>query len=116
MLEQAIEIAKTIDRQEHRLVAIVTDKKDRILSIGINSYVKSHPTQAYFAKKAGKKKAIYLHAEIDALIKCKRFKPHKIFVARVNRKGESRLAAPCRICQLAIRDMGISEICYTKGE
>lgn len=112
MLNQAIEIAKNLTNRKHRLVAIITDKKDRILSIGVNSYQKTHPKQAYFAEKYGNKNRIYLHAEIDALIKCKH-KAHKIYVARINKKGLPLLAKPCQICQQAIKDIGIKKIYHT---
>lgn len=112
MLEQAIEIARNIKRGKCRVVAIVTDRRNRILSIGMNSYTKTHPRQFYYAEKAGNRRKIFLHAEIDALIKC-RHKPSKIFVARINSKGDGVMSRPCEVCQLAIKDMGIKEVYHT---
>lgn len=112
ILQKGIEIAKSLETNKYRLVAIITNKRGHILSIGCNSYEKTHPRQAYFAKKYGNKFRIYLHAEIDALIKCKG-NPHAIWIARVNNKGEPLLARPCNICQMAICDAGIEEIYFT---
>ena len=94
-------------------IPIITDKKGRILSVGKNNYKKSHPTQAYYAEKVGNRDQIFLHAEIASLIKC-RGKPYAIYIARVSRGGEPRLAKPCLICWQAIKDAGIKEIYYTK--
>jgi len=112
MLNLAIELAKNLKENKHKVACVITDKRGRILSIGQNSYNKSHPTQAYYAKQCKHFEKIYLHAEIDALIKLNH-RPHKIYIARVNKKGEPKLAAPCSICAMAIKEAGIKEIYHT---
>jgi len=112
MLNMAIEIARNIPYHKYRIACIVTNKRGRILSVGKNSYTKTHPRQAYYAQKSENKHKIYLHAEIDALCRCDG-KPYAIYVARVNRKGMPGLAKPCDICRMAIRDMGIKKVVYT---
>jgi len=112
ILQKGYDLLKTLPDQKYKLVAIVTDKRDRILSYGCNSYTKSHPQQAYYAEKIGNKFSIFLHAEISALIKCKR-KPYSIYIIRVNDKNQPVLAKPCEICMMAIKDMGIENIHYT---
>lgn len=115
MLDKAIKFATDLKRNKYRLCAIITDKRGRILSIGTNSYKKSHPRQAYYAVKCGNKDAIFLHAEIDALVKVKYTDtPYAIYIARVNNQGQSRLAKPCNICLNAIKDAGIEKVYYTK--
>lgn len=115
MLTEAIRLAIKIQSNKYRLVAIITDAKDRILTIGVNSYTKSHPRQYYYACKCGNSKRIFLHAEISAIINLKRNdKPAKIYVARVNKKEEVALAKPCAICMEAIKDVGIKELYYTQ--
>ena len=85
------------------LTAIITDKRGRILSIGKNSYIKTHPLQALIAEKLKQPHKIFLHAEIDAIIKCRQLeKAYKIQIFRTNSKGEYLLAAPCSICKEAI--------------
>jgi len=113
ILYTAIGFAKDIKKtSKYRLVAIIADKRGRILSIGRNSFEKTHPKQAYYAKKNGSKHRIYLHAEMDALVRCKE-KGYVIYIARVNRIGEPMLAKPCKICADAIKDSGIEKIFYT---
>lgn len=114
IFEKATKIAKKLPDQKYKLVAIITDKRDNILSVGMNSYKKSHPTQAYYSEKVGNGHQIYLHAELDAIIKLKYTdKPYAIHIVRVNNKGETLLAKPCPICKRAIKDVGIKEIYHT---
>lgn len=96
------------------VTAIIYDKKGNILSIGKNSYIKTHPLQARLANSVGKPKSIYLHAEIDAIIKCKDIsKAHRIRVIRVLKNGEYGNACPCSICREGISKTPIKEIEYT---
>lgn len=95
-----------------KLTAYVYNKKGALISIGTNSYEKTHPLQAYFACKSGNPDKVFLHAEIAALVKC-RAKPYKIYVERLNKNGEPRLAKPCEVCKLAIDVAGIEVVEYT---
>ena len=116
IFQKAIKIAKKLPNQKYKLVAIITDKKGHILSIGKNSFSKSHPTQAYYAEKVGNRHCIFLHSEIDAIIKLKYTDiPNSIYIVRINQKGEPLLSAPCEICQRAIKDVGIKNIYYTEN-
>lgn len=101
-------------KTHHQLTAIIYDKKGNILSIGKNSYVKTHPLQLLHAKKTGNPNKIYLHAEIHAIIKLKELtKAHRIFVSRWGKNGRPRLAKPCVICASAIKETGIQIIEHT---
>ncbi len=114
MLDTAISIARGIPykKGEQRIVALTLDRKGCILSVGKNSYTKSHPLQAKYAKMAGNAHKCFLHAEVDAIIKAR--KPiDKIVVCRVDSKGNAVLAAPCPVCQIAIKKAGINAIEYT---
>lgn len=116
MLNKAIKFASQIKSDKYRLCAIITDKKGNILSIGHNSYSKTHPRQFYFAKKVGTAHRIFLHAEIDALLKIPYGSiPNSIYIARVGKNKQPLLAKPCSICQMAIQDARIKNIYYTKG-
>lgn len=85
------------------VTAILYDRRGRILSIGKNSYVKTHPLQAFYASKVGHPKKIYLHAEIDALRRCKDLsKAYRIVVIRTLANGKEGNAKPCPICEAAI--------------
>lgn len=85
------------------------------MSRASNSYTKTHPLQAHFAKLAGKPNATYLHAELAALLKCGKRKPFSIFVERYKKDGSSGLAKPCAICERAIKAWGVKRISYTVG-
>lgn len=104
-----------MSRVKQELKATIYDKRGRVLAIGANSYSKSHPKQAEFAKAAGRDRAIYLHAEIAAIIKLrdKQSKAHRIFIERYGKNGEPLLAKPCEICCLALEMAGIKIIEHT---
>jgi tRNA(Arg) A34 adenosine deaminase TadA len=102
-------------KNKHHLKATVYDKKGRVLAVGENSYEKTHPKMACLAKKTNKPDRIYLHAEIAALVKVRSGTPYKIFVERYDSKGNPKLAAPCPICMMAIKEAGIKRIEYTVG-
>jgi len=88
---------------KQEITAIIYDKRGKVLSIGKNSYIKSHSLQAKYASKVGEHDKIFLHAEIDAIIKCRNIdKAHRIFISRPLRSGGYGLAKPCKICQHAI--------------
>jgi len=77
-------------------------KRKRLLAVGYNKD-KTHPLQGRFCKHPD---ALFLHAEIDAILKCRDIsKAHRIFVSRHTRSGGFGSAKPCPICQDAINTM-----------
>jgi deoxycytidylate deaminase len=100
--------------QHQSITAIIYDKRGRVLSVGQNSYIKTHPMQASFARKVGTEHKIFLHAEVHAIIRCKDLsKAHKILVTRYSKEGKPMLAKPCKICQSAIEAAGIKIVEHT---
>jgi len=97
---------------EQHIEATIYNKKGRIIAKARNSYTKTHPMQARFASKASNPLAIYLHAEIAALVKC-REKPYKISIVRFMKDGTLGNAKPCAICELAIKESGIKVLEYS---
>ena len=96
------------------LTAIAYDKRGRILSIGRNSYVKTHPLQAKAAASVGDDSKIYLHAEVAALVKVKDWsKIYRLVVTRFNSKGEPVCAKPCRVCQFVLDQAGVDKVEHT---
>lgn len=96
------------------VTAEIYDRKGRRLAKGRNSYTQTHPVQAMYAKKAGQPNRVFLHAEIDALIRVRGGKPYKISIKRKNAKtGRVGLAKPCPVCELAIKRAGIKQVEYT---
>ena len=99
---------------KQNITAIITDKRGRILSIGKNSYAKTHRIMATYGSAVGHPEKQFLHAEVAAIIKCKAIdKAHKIFVSRVLSNGEHGLAKPCPVCAHAIKLAGIKIIEHT---
>ena len=91
---------------QHHLTATIYDKRGRVLSIGYNSYVKTHTIQAKYAAAVGLPEKQFIHAEMAAILKCRNLdKAYRIMVTRFNKKGEPLCAKPCKICMEAIRDM-----------
>lgn len=96
------------------VTAVIYDKRGRVLSVGNNSYVKTHPLQAEHARRAGEPHKIYLHAEIHAITRCSDLsKAHSIAVFRYLEDGSPAKARPCAICQSAIEAAGIKHIEHT---
>lgn len=96
------------------MTAIIYDKRGRVLSIGKNSYFKTHPYQAKCAEQVGLPHKQFLHAEIHAIVKCKQlYKAHKIVVTRFDKAGGEKNARPCPVCQSAIEAAGIKIIEHT---
>ena len=100
--------------QRQNLNAIIYDKKGRVLSIGQNSYIKTHPLQAKHAKLAGLDDKVFLHAEVHAIVRCKDLsKAHRILVTRWGKNGLPLYAKPCPVCMSAIQAAGIEIIEYS---
>lgn len=96
------------------LTAFVYDRRGVLLSMGKNSYVKTHPLQARAAKKVGLDSKIFLHAEIAALAKVKDWsKAYRLVVVRFGATGRPLNAKPCEICMEVIKQTGIKEIEHT---
>ena len=98
---------------KHSITAIAYTKSGRIISIGHNSYIKTHPLQASIAASVGKQHKIYLHAEIDAIIRAKGERIHTLKIFRLGKSGKYLNAAPCPICSHAIKLYGIKHVEHT---
>ena len=110
--EHVIAIAKT--SLSKKQVGAILLNKNKIVATATNIETKTHPIQARFAKRVGLHEKIYLHAEIAALVKCKE-ECDTIVVARLggHNHDELRMAKPCPVCALALKEMGITNIHYT---
>lgn len=96
------------------ITATIYSRKGKVLAVGKNSYTKTHPIQARHAHRVGLDDKIFLHAEIAALIKCRK-EPYKIKIERYGKRGQPLLAKPCAVCELAIKEAGIKLVEYTIG-
>lgn len=102
-----------MSKKRFTIIARTYDKRGKQISIGINDYKKSHPMQKHFACLVGLPEKDRIHAEIQALLRCKDVVPYKITVERYNSEGTPVLAKPCPICQRAIETYGASVVEYT---
>ena len=123
-IEKALDIAFDMKNGGFNVCAIIV-YKNRIMSIGTNSYEKTHTKM----KTINSPLKIYLHAEVDALNKFKhiltynaiRDKKEKIikssvmYIACVSRGEKVKKARPCVVCMHNIEAFGIKTIIYTKN-
>lgn len=100
---------------EHQnITAVIYDKRGMVLGVGKNSYVKTHTYMAKIAASVGLPEKQYLHAEMDAILRCKNTKKaHRIAVFRVMKDGTFGNAKPCPVCTKAISLAGIKIIEHT---
>ena len=106
----AIDLAKS-NPAKQKMAAVIVDKRGRVLSYGVNSYVSTHPIQAKFGRLTGNPEAIWLHAEVSALVKL-RHKPHTMYVARVTKDMRPAMSKPCPACSAAIIEAGVKRVIY----
>jgi deoxycytidylate deaminase len=102
-------------KRRYNIKATAYDKKNRVIAVGFNNYGKTHTFQAQCAEKVGEPYKQYLHAEISAIIKSKGKKIHTLKIERYDHEGNPKTAAPCSVCQLAIKEAGIRWVNYTVG-
>ena len=101
-------------KRKQELTAIIYDKRGMPLSIGRNSYFKTHTYQAKIAKQVGLPEKEFVHAEIDAILKLKHpEKAHRILVTRFGANGQELNAKPCPVCAKAIELAKITIIEHT---
>ncbi|EKD89679.1 MAG: hypothetical protein ACD_33C00008G0005 [uncultured bacterium] len=110
----------------HSLIAIIRDKKGNILSIGKNLHLinnklsyKSHPymRQLAFKENGEDSKKIFLHAEIDAILKCDNInKAYEIQVFRYNKKEDFLCSKPCDICLSGIKKTNIKLVTFVDSD
>lgn len=103
-----------MSKQRFDMTAIIYDKRGRALSVGKNSYVKTHPLQAKHACMVGLPDKQFLHAEIHAISRCKQLhRAHRIVVMRFDSVGKPKNAKPCPVCESAIKAAGIKIVEHT---
>jgi len=88
-------------------------KGNRQIAVGMNNYTKSHPLQKHFAELVGVPDKQFLHAEIQALLRCKDTVPTTVTVERYDRQGNMKLAKPCKICSCALKKFGVRFVKFT---
>lgn len=114
---KTIEVAKTSTYHKSQRVGCIIVYKNTIISSGSNSE-KTHPIQQKQNKLRIKEDNLpKLHAEIKALIPLQKYNIDyskvELYVARINKNNELRLAYPCKSCMNYIKLLGIRHINYS---
>jgi hypothetical protein len=111
---------KSPEVRNYRICASVVYRHRDVVSLGFPRK-KTHPIQAKFGKN---KEAIYIHAEVEALLRAMRVtklnaKDYSIYIARVKRPGAFSTdfiegdARPCKGCGSFIHFCGLSQVIHT---
>ena len=111
MLQIAVEAALKSEYNTYRIGAAIFSRKGALISTGFNKQ-KTHVRQAKWAFEVGQPLRQFLHAEIDALIKCRHGDPYSIVIVRLTSKGLA-MAKPCAVCQRALLETHINKIYWT---
>jgi tRNA(Arg) A34 adenosine deaminase TadA len=97
--------------QSARIACAITTQKGMLISLGINR-MKTHPLQARYRDRWSR---IWLHAEIDAIVKAKGLvQGCNMYLLRVsydhNLKPFRSFVSPCKGCSSAIEHYGIKNL------
>ena len=107
MLNYCIQKAREGDSSGRvRVYSVATDKRGNFLGESLNSYIKTSPIMKRWANKMGHIGKEYLHSEMRTILSAMKSGKtiSKLYIARVNKKGESLPALPCDICKMFIED------------
>ena len=100
----AHEIAKRSLDDKHKVGAVIVNEDNtQVLAIGYNGDQKGGPNKRESMKVGG---SGFIHAEINALIKCDYNYPKK--------KKMYLTLSPCKMCAKAIVNAGIDEVVYSR--
>lgn len=100
----AHDIAKRSSDTKHKVGAVIVNEENtQVLSIGYNGDQKGGSNKRESLQTGG---SGFIHAEINALIKCDYNYPKK--------KKMYLTLSPCKLCAKAIVNAGISEVLYAK--
>ena len=104
-----------MSKKKYSIKATTFDSRGRKIAVAYNDYTKTHPRQAVLAAKVGLNEKQMLHAEIMCIIRSRGRKISKISIERYDAHGNPKLAKPCPICELAIKEAGVKLVEYTIG-
>lgn len=108
--------SKKSDHYRFHIGCVIAQNR-KLIASGYNTLTKTHPLQHHYASLVGKPDAIYLHAEMAAIVEARAkgidLTGSSVYVFRRGLAGDVRIARPCRICLRALTDAGVKEIIYT---
>lgn len=107
MLEYCVKKAREGDSGGRcRVYSVATDKRGNFLGESLNTYIKTSPVMKKFNFLSGQNGKEYLHSEVRTILAATKSNKiiDKLYIARVNRDGDSLPAKPCIICKMFIED------------
>lgn len=112
ILRSSAETAECVRSSRH---ACAITYKNKVLAIGRNS-LKTHPIMLKFGRNPS---SLFLHAEIDAMVKT--INQHgvdilsdcELYVLRITKSGKIAESCPCEGCQKAIDFFNIKKVYHT---
>jgi deoxycytidylate deaminase len=116
ILKVLIPLAKSTPFVQNSRHAAAIVYKNKILSTGI-CHLKTHPMMLKYQPND---KRIYLHAEIDAIIRTINnhgvdiLKDCSLHVIRITKGGNLGMSKPCPGCQKAIEAFGIKKVYWSE--
>ena len=113
--DKLIDILHQSNKKKYTVFCAALNINGDIISVGTNSYTKTHPMQKKLAQKCGNSNREYLHAEVAALVKCRK-QVCSLVVVRMTRTGIVRMARPCPICFQAMKEAGVIKVYYSDND
>ncbi len=108
--------SKQSDHYKFRIGCVIAKGRKHLAS-GYNTLTKTHPLQHHYASLVGKPDAIYLHAEMAAIVEARSkgidLTGSSAYVFRRGLAGDVRMCRPCIVCMEALKDFGVNTIIYT---
>ena len=115
IFNKLFEMAETVtDCRDHKHASAIVYKK-KIIALGKNQ-MKTHPIMLQYQSDSTK---IYLHSEIDAIVKVinnhgsEILKHSSLYNLRLTGGGNVAMSKPCNGCQKAIDAFGIKRVFWT---
>lgn len=89
-----------------RVYSVAVDKRGNYLGEAMNTYTLTHPTMKKWSLRCGQHGKEYLHSEVRTILSAIKSNKiiDKLYIARVNKNGDSLPSKPCVICQMFIED------------
>ncbi len=113
ILELARQASLKSDHFDHKLGAVLVDRKGRVYSASPNYLFKTHPIYDKISPLRT------LHAEAAAILKIRHktdFSKLQLFVYRELKNGTLANSRPCDGCMELIKRYGINTVWYTHSE
>lgn len=114
LISRAVQQAQSSPHSRYWVGAVVFRKKN-VISVGHNIPKKVvHPAELPLKFR---KHPDSIHAEMSALLSARCcVKGASILVVRINRKGQLRMAFPCRFCLTYLQHVGIRRVWFSDND